>query len=126
MCERNGYRVKPNSRIDRCIRKVLPMTIEPLETLGSCCGHGKYPMTVVVRNKITGRIYELFTGVTVPRMRRFYVRDEEGIYFIPEALEAVLDEPLSRGKLKNLPHLQSIQLQNLLCNSSPVLATIQS
>ncbi len=58
-----------------------------VETLGCCCGHKKYPMTIVVRDKIEGRIFDLMSGKTIPRKKRFYRSDKKGNYYIPETVE---------------------------------------
>jgi len=61
------------------------------ETLSCCCGHGKYPMTIVMGHKKIKDLFpfDLFTGKAIPRKRRFYKRDSEGYYYIPETLEGV-------------------------------------
>jgi hypothetical protein len=56
-----------------------------LQTLGCCCGHGIYPMTVVVKKG--KRIYELMTGIDIPRKRLFYQRDKKGVFYIPELVD---------------------------------------
>lgn len=58
-----------------------------LKTLGCCCGHGKYPMTIVVKD--VGGIYEYISGKPIPRKKRFYLKekDKEGFYYIPETLK---------------------------------------
>ena len=56
-----------------------------IETLGSCCGHGKYKKTIVV--KLETGIFEWFSMKPIPRIRRFYRRDKQGRlghYYIPE------------------------------------------
>jgi len=74
------------NRIDPCIRE----TIETLngyfsktKILACCCGHGRYPKTVVVRDK-DGIIREINSGQVIPRKRRFYKRDPDGRFYIPE------------------------------------------
>lgn len=58
-----------------------------LEPLASCCGHNRYPKTIVVRFRADkGFVFEYFSGVIIPRKRRFYKRDKEGYYFIPEVI----------------------------------------
>jgi len=54
-------------------------------TLASCCGHGKYPETIVVKT-IYG-MFEWNSGVKIPRKKRFYIKDSEGIYYIPEVMK---------------------------------------
>lgn len=46
----------------------------------------KYPMTIVCKDK-NGRVYELFSNVTIKRKKRFYRLDDEGYYFIPEVFK---------------------------------------
>ena len=57
-----------------------------METLGCCCGHGKYPPTIVVRYP-KDEIFDFLSGVVIPRTRNFYYRDEQGIFYIPEVIE---------------------------------------
>jgi len=57
-----------------------------IPTLAHCCGHGKYPETIVVDSP--SGAYELNTGVKIPRKRRFYRKDAEGFYYIPEVCSA--------------------------------------
>ncbi len=71
-------------RVDPCIRALLlEMNGHGIETLGSCCGHGRYGLSVVL--KMDGRIVDLGSGAEIPRVRRFYRRDATGFYYIPEA-----------------------------------------
>lgn len=63
-----------------------------------CCGHGKYPMTILVRGKLVNpntvfinpfkknTIIDICSNKLIPRKRRFYKRDKEGYYYIPETL----------------------------------------
>lgn len=84
MCEAKKYPRNPNPRIDSCMRPWIRL----LESLGvenivaCCCGHSKYPATIVLR-KLTG-FYEAFSNTKINRKRKFYKRDSEGVYFIPE------------------------------------------
>jgi len=78
----NGYSC---IRIDPCLVHVITLLNEKdshLETLASCCGHGKYPMTIVVRS--VWKTWEVFSGIELKRKKRFYVKDSEGFYYIPE------------------------------------------
>ncbi|KKL85456.1 hypothetical protein LCGC14_1954610, partial [marine sediment metagenome] len=37
-------------RIDPCMRDLInALKQQGIETLGCCCGHGKYPMTIIYR-----------------------------------------------------------------------------
>jgi hypothetical protein len=56
------------------------------KTLASCCGHGKYPMTIVV-TRGWGLPLEYFTQITLPRRRRFYKKDKQGYFYIPEVIK---------------------------------------
>lgn len=51
--------------------------------VGSCCGHGKYPPTIIVENR-TGGFYEAISGKRLYSSRGFYKKDKKGIYHIPE------------------------------------------
>ncbi len=61
-----------------------------VEPVACCCGHGKYPMTIVLKTKsVTGDeiIFDMISDETIPRKKRFYVKDKKGYYYIPEVLE---------------------------------------
>lgn len=88
MCKQHNPRV-----IDKCMRdfvKHLTLAIQPhYQIKACCCGHNKYPMTIVVyRNGcVTQGYYDLVSGLEIPRKRRFYTKDKDGYYFIKEVLE---------------------------------------
>jgi len=99
MCQtRNSVRVKIGDRtprIDGCMSELIgPLNRAGVKTLACCCGHGKYPATIIIINS-EGVITEFYTGRTIPRTRRFYRRDNEGYYYIPELWqkESELEEP---------------------------------
>ena len=55
-----------------------------------CCGHGKYKKSVIIETtNIKGEVtnYELFTGKIIPRKKRFYKKDKQGYYYIPEVIK---------------------------------------
>ena len=83
MCKKTNYKTS-NPRIDKCIRPLIKwLQDRKWNTVGCCCGHEKYPITVIV--KLTNHYYiELFTNTIIPRTRNFYRRDEDGYYYIPE------------------------------------------
>jgi hypothetical protein len=58
------------------------------KTVACCFGHCKYPMTVIVEWRKNGiaEYMELFSGITIPRTRRFYLKDKQGLYYIPEVV----------------------------------------
>lgn len=85
MCEKKQFRYCP-SEIDSCmVDEIESLQNQGMNTLGCCCGHGKYPKTIVVRLR-SGTIIEMFSNKLIPRKRRFYKRDDEGYYHIPELI----------------------------------------
>jgi len=86
---RNSKRIKIDTRIirvDRLMANIIrAVNHSPFKTLGCCSGHGRYPMTIVVQDALG--ISELVSGKTIPRKRRFYVKDKEGFYYIPETIK---------------------------------------
>ena len=74
-------------RLDPCMATLIEeLKRHGVETVSCCCGHGKYPMTIVIRGR-NGFFFELLSGEFIERRRRFYRRDQDGVYFIPEAIE---------------------------------------
>jgi len=86
MCKKKQFKYCP-SKIDPCMVELITRLNEGLQTLACCCGHGKYQRTIIFRN-YEGRIIELITGIEIPRKKKFYKRDSEGFYYIPEVCEA--------------------------------------
>jgi hypothetical protein len=88
MCEKTNYKT-PNVRIDKCMRDFIRNLDQGFngtyQIMACCCGHKKYPMTIVVKNR-RGQIFDLISNVDIPRTRRFYKRDKEGFYYIPEVI----------------------------------------
>lgn len=78
---------KGNPRhIDKCMEWIGYFNNnEKLQIVACCCGHGKYPMTIVVRN-FQSLVWELLSNKRIPRKTRFYVKDKQGYYYIPEVL----------------------------------------
>lgn len=91
MCqERNTRQTKVGDRIikvDRCIQQLIDFIniTKKRKTVACCCGHGKYDMSIVV--DYGKHFIEILSGIPIPRTRRFYVKDKQGYYYIPEALE---------------------------------------
>ena len=92
------HRCKPNNRkIDKCMAEIccfidiLNVKKEGLpnylRVVGSCCGHGKYPPSIIVRNHL-GQTWDLISNTTIRRKTRFYLKDSKGYYFIPEVKNA--------------------------------------
>lgn len=80
-----------NPRIDSCIQElVFNINKKPnLKTLASCCGHNRYPKTIVVKNKTTHEIFEYFSKIPLGKRKRnrYYKKDKSNYYFIPELIE---------------------------------------
>lgn len=87
MCKFNP---KNDSRkIDPCMKIYINMINKVLkgiyETKASCCGHGKYQKTIVIGlKKDSYSCFELITGKMIHRTKRFYKKDKQGFYYIPE------------------------------------------
>ena len=78
MCEDSS-----NKKIDTCMKDfIFRLNQKGIITLGCCCGHGIYPMTIVTKDD--GGIFELISGKEIPRKKRFYIKDKGGFYYIPE------------------------------------------
>ena len=92
MCNtRNSKRITLHNRkfrIDGCMRDKIMAINTQIPTLACCCGHGRYPETIIVN--VLGVIRELHSGVEIPRTRNFYKTDFDGYYYLPE-----VSKPLS-------------------------------
>jgi len=83
--------------IDRCMIKLVEFinTHPRINTISSCCGHGKYNMTIVIKYQtetgIDGRykwkVQELLSGIPLPMKTKYYKKDKQGYYYIPEVLK---------------------------------------
>jgi hypothetical protein len=73
---------------DKCMIRFCELlnSYTSITCLASCCGHGKYPLTIVVKD-INWKIWEFFSRIEIPRTRNFYKRDKQGFFYIPELLE---------------------------------------
>ena len=77
-------------RIDPCI-KIMGENINWMlhsngdgwELVASCCGHGIYPLTILARSEHE-LIFEICSDTYLKRKKRFYKRDKNGYYYIPE------------------------------------------
>ena len=72
-----------------------------IKTLASCCGHWKYPKTIIVEHNTNNQPIDIFSLIFIPRKNKFYKKDNEGFYYIPEVLNSEL-----REKLSELEHIQ--------------------
>lgn len=92
MCKKTNYKTS-NPRIDKCMRRLIKyFNVHGTKTVSSCCGHGKYPITIVVMED-DGMVYELLSGKMLYnkdasnyRQRNFYNRDKQGYFYIPETI----------------------------------------
>jgi hypothetical protein len=72
--------------MDPCMeQKVKDLNEAGIKTVACCCGHGEYPETIVVE-LADGQFQEINSCEFIPRKRRFYRKDAEGVYYIPEAI----------------------------------------
>jgi hypothetical protein len=90
----NGVIRGKKVRLDSCIREeVEDLNREGKVTVASCCGHGVYPPTILVREK-DGVIRLFYRTILIPRTRNFYRKDDRGFYYIPE-----LSAPVRSGSM---------------------------
>ena len=84
MCKKTNYKTS-NTQIDKCLRKFIINLnqITSIKILACCCGHGKYPMSIVAIDDYDD-IFEMFSDTSIPRTRNFYKKDKQGYYYIPE------------------------------------------
>ena len=84
-------------RVDACMRHLInSLSMHGYRTVGCCCGHGIYPITIVCRVNKTDRFFELISGVDIPRKKRFYKKDSKGYYYIPEVSKPIDNDTNSR------------------------------
>ena len=85
MCKKTQFKYCP-STIDKCMKTFIDnLNSCDIRTKACCCGHGKYPMTIVVESLHSN--FDLVSGVYIPRKRKFYKKDKQGYYYIPEVLK---------------------------------------
>jgi hypothetical protein len=98
MCKKTNYQGTSNTQIDKCMReeikdfnrsiKLLKPYIDTLKIVACCCGHGKYPKTIILKEEVDedneAMYFEHFTQIEIPRTRNFYKKDKKGYYYIPE------------------------------------------
>jgi len=74
-------------RLDPCMKSfIINLNEAGIDTFGCCCGHKKYPMTVICREINSTTYYDLISGIIIPRKKKFYKKDKDGYYYIPEVL----------------------------------------
>ena len=85
MCKNHNPR-----KIDKCMKELIEiLQCRGVKTLACCCGHKKYPMTIVILQGLETDPYafEIISQQVIPRKKRFYSKDKQGYYFIPESVE---------------------------------------
>jgi hypothetical protein len=71
----------------RNLIKNLNENINDCEVVACCCGHGIYPMTIVVEEFSDEPVYrEWCSNIIIPRTTRFYKKDKKGYFYIPEVI----------------------------------------
>jgi hypothetical protein len=92
MCKKVNYKTC-NTRIDKCMKNICNFIDKHTEwkCIGSCCGHKKYNPSILVQHPAyKGRFaLEIFSRIPIQRKRRFYKRDKQGYYYIPEVIDAI-------------------------------------
>ncbi len=72
-------------RIDPCMKKEIEkLNKERFITLACCCGHRKYTKTIIVKSLLNEMPFEIFAQQYIPRKKKFYKKDKQGYYYIPE------------------------------------------
>jgi 2-hydroxy-3-keto-5-methylthiopentenyl-1-phosphate phosphatase len=98
MCELN--KKSGLKRIDPCMKELVKWLNNKHKTILCCCGHGKYNPSLIVKEyrKINGKrkicFVEIFSGNILKIKKnaldkdenRFYKKDKEGYYYIPEVI----------------------------------------
>ena len=81
MCKLNKW---GKTRIDPCMRNLVKFLNERgIETVMCCCGHGKYNPSLIVRN-FEDITEEVFSNQAFIKRKRYYKKDKNGYYYIPE------------------------------------------
>jgi len=86
MCEKP----KNSRNIDPCLKDFIHLInqFSSYRTILSCCGHGKFKPSILVYNKDTKKVFDVFSRKTlslgIRKPKRYYKRDPEGYYYIPE------------------------------------------
>ena len=75
-------------RMDPCMKPLIEFLNDyGIFTKGCCCGHGKYPMSIIAWDYKLKSYVEIISMKVIPRKKKFYKKDKPGYYFIPETLE---------------------------------------
>jgi len=84
MC--NRCKIRGFKKIDRCMFIICKrLENDGLKVRGSCCGHGRYPPTIIVEDEDS--TYEFISTKPIYRKSRFYKKDKEGFYYVLETID---------------------------------------
>ena len=87
MCKKTQFKYCP-SKIDDCMKYLIKiLNKRGIKTKSCCCGHNKYSMTIVIWDSGLKSNIDIMSMNTIPRKRRFYKKDSEGFYYIPECVK---------------------------------------
>jgi len=112
MCKVKAYHKTSNTRIDKCMRHLCGFIEKHTvyKVKACCCGHNKYPATLVIHMIGFDTLIEVFSNTIIRRARNIYKRDKEGYYYIPEIIKALREKDVSDGnaeKPKAVPFEQN-------------------
>jgi len=80
-----GNQANRFAKVDGCLaEEIIDLNKKGISTLASCCGHNKYIKSIIMLHKNGVTRIEMRSGKIIPRKKRFYVKDKEGYYYIPE------------------------------------------
>ena len=88
MCKKKQFKYCP-SEIDGCMKELIEiLQARGVRTVACCCGHGKYNMSIVIKQGLETNPYnfEIVSQKVIPRKRNLYKKDKQGYYFIPEVI----------------------------------------
>ncbi len=84
MCKWNKW---GDTRIDPCMRNLISvLKNKGFDVRACCCGHKKYQMTIICYEKLLDNYFDLMSLIDIPRKKKFYKKDKDGFYYIPEVV----------------------------------------
>jgi len=84
LCVPRKYSGRTTIKVDKCLAPLIQFLNDlGVHTLGACCGHGEFNPSIIAEHE--GRQFDVFSGIEVGRLRRYYKRDKNSsFYHIPE------------------------------------------
>jgi len=74
--------------IDPCMKNIIHTLKDyGFDIRACCCGHHKYDMTIVCYSEILNEYFDFMTLKTIYRKNKFYKKDKNGFYYIPECVK---------------------------------------